>query len=129
MTSFLDIGVHIPERAPKIGIRNLEVGDDAIRVELRGDPFHFGTFDYGDEFTICDYDLPDEILSQVSRGTTSGPVWFQGYKCTEILSQEHDLHGEPLQLIRRLITRGPRFAKIVLIGFAPLQRDGVCRDH
>ncbi|MBN1879188.1 hypothetical protein JW823_03680 [bacterium] len=111
----INTDIHIPERAPKIGIRSLEPAVESVRVDLRGDPFHFGTFDVGDDFTVCDYDLPDETLSQVSRGQTRGPVWFQGYRCTEILSRELSAGGEPLQLVRRLVSRGTRFARILLI--------------
>jgi hypothetical protein len=107
--------MHIPEKAPRIGILCLDPATDAPRIELKGDPFHFGAFEPGDEFAVCDYDLPDENLSQVSYGVTRGPCWFQGHQCTEILTQEHDLKGEPLQLVRRLVTRGTRFARILLV--------------
>lgn len=115
MASTLESDLHISERAPKIGIRILDSEENPVKVELHGDPLHFASFDWGDDFTVCDYDLPNETLSQISRSITRGPVWFQGYRCTEVLSQEMDVHGEPLQLVRRLIARGNRFSRILLI--------------
>jgi hypothetical protein len=107
---------HIPEKAPRIGVQGVDnPPSETVRVTLGGDPFHFGAFDAGDEFVVCDYDLPDENLTQVSRGYTLGPVLFQGQTCTEIVTHEHDARGQPLQLVRRLVTRGTRFAKIMLI--------------
>lgn len=107
---------HIPEKAPRIGIQGVDsLPSESVRVTLGGDPFHFGAFDAGDEFVVCDYDLPDENLTQVSWGCTLGPVLFQGQTCTEIVTHEQDEHGQPLQLVRRLVARGTRFARILLI--------------
>ncbi len=107
--------LHIPEKAPRIGIQSLDTVTDNTRVKLTGDPFHFGSFVPGDEFLVCDYDFPDEILTQVSRGSTTGPILFLGHRCTEIVTYERDARGNPLQTVRRLITPGNRFAKILLI--------------
>ncbi|MGB3975241.1 MAG: hypothetical protein WBM02_05400 [bacterium] len=105
---------HIPDKMPKIGVQTVESSDGG-RVTLAGDPFHFGAFQPGDEFVVCDYDLPQENLTQITRGYTDGPVLFQGAICTEIVTHEQDAKGQPLQLVRRLVTRGPRFARILLV--------------
>ncbi|HPQ41822.1 MAG TPA: hypothetical protein PLV45_15750, partial [bacterium] len=76
---------HFPDKAPKIGIQPAAAGGENVRLLLRGDPFHFGSFDAGDVFAVCDYDLPDESLTQVSRGFTRGPVLFGRDPCTEIV--------------------------------------------
>lgn len=105
---------HIPDKMPKIGVQPVEPLD-GTRVTLAGDPFHFGAFKPGDEFVVCDYDLPGENLTQITRGYTDGPVLFQGVSCTEIITHEQDAKGQPLQLVRRLVTRGPRFARIMMV--------------
>ncbi|MCD4652901.1 hypothetical protein K8T06_03095 [bacterium] len=103
-----------PEKAPRIGIVPVELPSEPVRVILKGDPFHFGSFQVGDEFAVCDYDLPNENLTQVTRGLTRGPVCFQGKNCTEILCREVSPSGEMQQLIRRLVTKSSRFGQVLL---------------
>lgn len=107
--------MHFPEKAPRIGIKNAPSTDDPVRVNLAGDPFHFGKFDDGDEFAVCDYDLPDENLTQITRGLTRAPVRYRNRKSTEILCREYSPDGDLLQLVRRVITRHSRFGQITLI--------------
>jgi len=110
-----ELNWHFPEKAPRIGIKSVELPDKPLRVELQGDPFHFGTFSPGDEFAVCDYDLPGENLTQVTRCMTRGPVNFRGKTCTEILSREFTPAGEMLQNIRRLVTKSSRFGQVMLL--------------
>lgn len=106
---------HFPDKAPKIGIQWLDSTEISSRVELRGDPFHFGAFEVGDAFAVCDYDLPDESLTQVSTGYTRGPVMFENRACTEIIAREFLPGGETIQWVRRLVVPGHRFGHILLI--------------
>jgi hypothetical protein len=115
MTHNINPDIHIPEKAPRIGVQINDPQPDNIRIALKGDPFHFGSFSFDDEFIICDYDLPDETLTQVSHGYTRGPILFRGYQCTEIFTREQDTDGNALQIVRRLVVPGRRFAKILLV--------------
>jgi len=106
---------HIPDKAPRIGIAPVDTRGEHVRVILKGDPIHFGAFESGDEFVVCDYDLPDETLTQISRGMTRGPVMCEGRRCTEIVSREYLPGGEALQQVRRLVTADARFGHILWI--------------
>ncbi|MBN1296386.1 hypothetical protein JXA80_06370 [bacterium] len=104
-----------PDKAPKIGVEPIDPGPDPCRVHMAGDPFHFGMFVPNDQFAVCDYDLPDENLTQITRGITRGPVAFNGRVCTEIICREFEPEGKTIQYVRRLVAAGHRFGHILLI--------------
>ena len=104
--------LNIPQKCPKIGTKRIKA--ETLTVQLKGDPFHMGAYEPGDEFVACDYDMPSGKLSQIIRGQTSGPLMYRGVKCIEITENQYDPEGVAQLQTRRIVHRSSRFTHTVL---------------
>jgi len=105
-------GQTIPKKCLNIGIKKLVGPCKPLRIF--GDPFHLCAFIIGDEFVACDYDQPENKLTQILRGRTTGPTDYNGWSCIETLEDQITPDGTPLLRSKRTIHVSNHFAYTIL---------------